>query len=313
MSSPARPQTPDTQMSFCSVCNKPFSSAYQLKRHTKSHTGEKPHTCPVCQRSFSESSHLKVHSQIHSGDKPHTCVYCQKSFIRNADLKSHIRIHTGEKPYECDQCDRKFTRSHHLGTHLLTHGDLTKSVETSNLLLYECGKCLKRFATKAGLNKHNQIHLTAAYGTRPFKCAICPKTFTYSHGLSRHARIHYQTRLYYCHLCPTNTTNTIMTTTTTNKRRKSFISMPALARHLHLHEPSVSCDLCLGARFPTAQELQFHVNQDHAFPLCSSLVHSLPVNTIITLLEGSFNAPSAKPNSPPHWPHSTMHHVVAHW
>lgn len=264
-------------MSFCSVCNKPFSSAYQLKRHTKSHTGEKPHTCSVCQRSFSESSHLKVHSQIHSGDKPHSCVYCQKSFIRNADLKSHVRIHTGEKPYECNQCDRKFTRSHHLGTHLLTHGDLAKPVETSNnALLYECVKCLKRFATKAGLSKHNQIHLASAYGTRPFKCAICPKTFTYSHGLSRHARTHYQTRLYYCHLCPTNAN-----ASANSKRRKSFISMSALARHLHSHEPSVPCDLCLGARFPTAQELQFHVNQHHAFPLCPSLAHSLPVHALV--------------------------------
>lgn len=51
----------------CRYCDRKFSKAEHLKRHERSHTGERPYTCSRCQKSFSRSDvlirHLKNHPQ----------------------------------------------------------------------------------------------------------------------------------------------------------------------------------------------------------------------------------------------------------
>ncbi|XP_020776375.2 zinc finger protein 90 homolog isoform X1 [Boleophthalmus pectinirostris] len=111
---------------FCSICAKGFRAEWQLKRHMRVHTGERPFSCSVCGRSFSRKDALRGHVAIHtgrtlSGAGTKTCQICGKIFRSANHLRRHMTVHTGEKPFSCSVCGRSFSRGESLRKHMDAH------------------------------------------------------------------------------------------------------------------------------------------------------------------------------------------------
>lgn len=76
----------------CKVCKKHFNFESKLKRHMRSHAGEKPYKCKQCEERFNQSLDLTRHMRVHCGFKPYNCAHCGKGFNKVQHLERHIRI-----------------------------------------------------------------------------------------------------------------------------------------------------------------------------------------------------------------------------
>ncbi|XP_067637928.1 zinc finger protein 493-like isoform X2 [Eurosta solidaginis] len=200
----------------CDICEKRFNRTWALRRHMRTHTGEKPYKWKHCERSFKQTNSLNSHLRSHLSDNIYSCKLCPQAFPFASELRLHLTSHEDEDPEipeksdqnACDIsekrrktihegikgdtgdiCGKHFKTKRHLTAHKLIH-----SRETS----YKCDFCGKLLKKSSNLSLHMRTHT----GEKPHKCKYCVKSFAQISALNSHLRRHLGDNIYRCEFCP---------------------------------------------------------------------------------------------------------------
>ncbi|KAL1304837.1 hypothetical protein AAFC00_003763 [Neodothiora populina] len=88
----------------CTLCDKRFTRAYNLRSHLRTHTDERPFVCTICGKAFARQHDRKRHEGLHSGEKKFVCKGalstgeqwgCGRRFARADALGRHFRSEAG--------------------------------------------------------------------------------------------------------------------------------------------------------------------------------------------------------------------------
>ncbi|KAK9516705.1 hypothetical protein VZT92_024623 [Zoarces viviparus] len=214
----------------CRMCEKSYTSKYNLVTHILGHNGIKPHECLHCGKLFKQPSHLQTHLLTHQGTRPHKCTVCEKAFTQTSHLKRHMLQHSDVKPYSCRFCGRGFAYPSELRTHENKH---------ENGQCHVCTQCGLEFPTYAHLKRHLASH----QGPTTYQCTECNKSFAYRSQLQNHLMKHQNVRPYVCPECG-----------------MEFVQIHHLRQHALTHKgmKEFKCDVC-AREFTLSANLKRHM------------------------------------------------------
>lgn len=146
----------------CSICDKIFNHAGNLRTHMKLHVGERKFKCEDCSKTFVLAQHLKSHIQIvHTNSRREMCSICGKLFSHVGNYRKHMKIHEGYRPFSCSICSKRFAQSSNFKNHMKVHlNDRPYKCEFQN--------CHRSFVQPNNLILHQRVHS----GEKPFSCEV---------------------------------------------------------------------------------------------------------------------------------------------
>jgi len=158
----------------CAFCPKVVGTASALTQHERTHRSHQ-HTCAVCDRQFSVADALVRHTlQWHTGvtDKSQMkkcerlaaprfkCIECEKGYRNQKDYARHIAWHA--KPYKCTPCEKAFMSKSGLDNHLMSDTHITHCGPPDPSLITSptCPKCQTRAFESPGLVARHALTCT---------------------------------------------------------------------------------------------------------------------------------------------------------
>ncbi|KAJ8260290.1 hypothetical protein GJAV_G00179260 [Gymnothorax javanicus] len=141
----------------CDVCNKVFSTATLLMKHTVTHIGKKPFSCNICHKAYQQLSGLwyhnrTTHPEVFAGQSPRPlksvfqCTSCSKAFCTSASLLKHEKAEHPEKVYECEECKQTFAGYDALMAH--------KKENHPGSEAFRCLYCPTSYSSAAEMQEH---------------------------------------------------------------------------------------------------------------------------------------------------------------
>ncbi len=154
-----------------------------MKRHLKSHSGEKPFKCDNTLASFKHSSSVKRHLRTHGGEKLFKCDLCEVQFSQSEKLKAHLSIYSEEKQFKCDLYQANFYRSDVLKAHKRIHSG-EKNSSMSGQFQWVCA-----FEDSAFFKRHLRTMRNTPW-RKTLKCDLSPANFSCCGSEEAHQRTH---------------------------------------------------------------------------------------------------------------------------
>ena len=193
----------------------------RMRKHIRTHTGEKPYVCNKCERTFGHLFSVKKHvlvctgptdtvdlSELYTkeieifehysfektGSGELKCPYQENcTFVskhRN-NMRQHIRAHTGEKPYVCKKCERTFAHLGPMKKHVLVcTGPAADTIDISEF-----------FTKKSEIFDNHAFEKT---GSGELKCPYkenCNFVSKHRNSMRKHIRTHTGEKPYVCNKC----------------------------------------------------------------------------------------------------------------